>query len=80
MNRTQKNILIITVVCMLLMTIFPPFYAIYKSNSINFGYSFIFNPPRKIAIINVATLFIQYFIAGIIGFALVILNNEKKQQ
>jgi hypothetical protein len=67
MNGKQKKIVIATGIAILAMTLYPPFHGIWKGNSMNFGYNFIFSPPNVISSVNVGTLFIQYVVIGIIG-------------
>ena len=67
MNGYQKKIVIVIVTVILAMTLFPPFKGVWKGNSMNFGYSFLFSPPNVISSVNVSTLFIQYIVIGIIG-------------
>lgn len=76
MNDTQKKIMIATVLVILAMTLYPPFHGTWKGNSMNFGYSFISNPPNPVSTINAGTLIIQYIVASIIGGLLFVLNKS----
>ena len=65
MNHWQRRILWITAAVLLLMLLFPPFHG--PKGNLNFGYSFITNPPDKLATVNVGTLFIQCLIITGVG-------------
>ncbi|RKX62181.1 MAG: hypothetical protein DRP37_02215 [Thermodesulfobacteriota bacterium] len=47
MNKIQRVILILTAAILILMLLFPPFYAIQGSLKVTKGYGFILNPPGK---------------------------------
>jgi hypothetical protein len=45
-NKTQRNILLLTVAVLILMLLFPPYYSTQGMGKVSKGYRFIFNPIK----------------------------------
>ncbi|MFI5218954.1 MAG: hypothetical protein ACHQNT_05640 [Bacteroidia bacterium] len=45
MNKSQKIVLIITAIILVIMLLFPPFIIEINNSKFNLGYNFIFSPP-----------------------------------
>jgi hypothetical protein len=60
------------------MLLFPPFlYTTYEGGTYNAGYGFLFMPPRRVAIVNLALLLMQWVIVGLIGGVAVYLLKKE---
>lgn len=68
MNEKQKWVLIATAAVILGMLLFPPFHVTGTGEgTINFGYSWILNPPYYRATVNIAMLITQWIGVLIVG-------------
>ncbi|WP_134020597.1 hypothetical protein [Modicisalibacter xianhensis] len=68
MNENQKTIAILSAIVLFMMLIFPPFALHYSTGAMaNVGYSFILDPPRNGAAVNISTLLVQWFFVVSIG-------------
>lgn len=85
MNETQKKIIFVSVVIVVLMGIFPPWQIKTGDRIINMGYWFITNPPVKFATngytkfgseLNLSVLFIQWAITAMMASGLVFWKRD----
>ena len=80
MNGRQKAILIISVLVLLLMFLFPPFYAQPGGGyAINMGYGFLLMPPSDVATVNLPQLAMQWLVViAIAGVAWLLVGNKSR--
>jgi hypothetical protein len=68
MNDNQKEVLVFIAVILGIMLIFPPFHSVLSGGQdFSHGYSFILNPPRRGAKLDVWVLLAQWFFVITIG-------------
>ncbi|MDH5414579.1 MAG: hypothetical protein OEW87_10610, partial [Flavobacteriaceae bacterium] len=83
--KINKNrILFTSAIIIILMLIFPPFYAESNGNAFSMGYAFILDPPhlsnRAYAIVHVGLLIAQWFTVLFLGAVLVFFQLSKSHE
>jgi len=67
MNKNQKYVGTIISIILVSMVLYPPYYAVTKDYTYNKSFSFIFNPPCDVCVVNIAQLFLQILVVCIVG-------------
>ncbi len=67
MNTNQKIVAVVIVLVLIGMFLYPPFHVVREAGIYNQGYSFLLEPPRSTATVNMLQLSLQMFVAIIIG-------------
>ena len=84
MNTTQRYVLIIAIIIIVLMGIYPPFYfRTYNGVLLNLGYGFVLNPPKVgdgfAGSVNVQLLMVQWLGVVIVAGIAALLTKTRSE-
>lgn len=79
MNQSQRKVLFWAGAVVVVMLLFPPFVAHYRTGTVeNCGYEFLLTPPNSSCTVDIAVLLVQWIAVAIVGAILWFALRDKQ--